>query len=156
MDLRDRGKPLQAPMAAHLSQNMWKLEISQVHRAGHCSIEAARPRKSSVDEPAADSRDQLATFCRMDIEDTAAVAQAINKAATGDRTWKTHTYVIDRRSPVHGMQEVHVTIRDGGKGADPRYHVEAKTDDGQHGCSGNSGNKLDVVISTVHWQDLDK
>jgi len=52
-------------------------------------------------------------------------------------------------------REVSVQILDAGPGNDLRYHIIA-TDDAGREASGNPDARLDVVIATVHWGDLDR
>jgi hypothetical protein len=56
-------------------------------------------------------------------------------------------------------QEVTVEIHDTGPKANPevdppRYHCIARSDDGKT-ASGNSADRIDVVLATLHWWDLD-
>ena len=55
------------------------------------------------------------------------------------------------------IQDVTVTILDAGSNspAGLRYHVHAEADDGAK-ATGNPGNSIEVVLSTVHWGDLDR
>ena len=55
------------------------------------------------------------------------------------------------------VQDVTVTILDAGLNspADLRYQVHAEADDGAK-ATGNPGNSIETVLSTVHWGDLDR
>ena len=61
-----------------------------------------------------------------------------------------------RRNANREEQEVSVDILDMGEGAgDSRYSCVATTNDGKI-ATGNLAPSIDVAISIVHWQDLDK
>jgi hypothetical protein len=53
-------------------------------------------------------------------------------------------------------QEVLVEILDGGTDVDPqrRYHCSATTKDGKM-ATGNPAESIEVVLSLVHWDELD-
>ena len=55
------------------------------------------------------------------------------------------------------VQDVTVTILDAGMNspAGLRYHVDGEADDGAT-ATGNPGNTIETVLSTVHWGDLDR
>lgn len=92
----------------------------------------------------------------MDIQDTSDVIQTMNECAGGDpETWRIETFRMHRLSEKHGYQDVTVEIWDRGSKITPRYHVSAKTSEGQH-CAGNSGDDLNEVIRLVHWYELDR
>jgi hypothetical protein len=64
-------------------------------------------------------------------------------------TFKCYREAADGRT-----QEVTVEIHDRGPGDAPRYSCVARSDDGK-GASGNSNDTLEVVLSTLHWSNLD-
>lgn len=91
----------------------------------------------------------------MDIGDTSAVIEFLNKTAGGSETWRVEKFTMERKSSVHGYQTVDIQILDRGPDISPRYIISAETADGQS-CSGNSGDDLAQVIAAVHWFELDK
>ena len=64
------------------------------------------------------------------------------------------TFRCYRQSADGRTQEVTVEILDKGPGDSPRYSCVARSDDGK-AASGNSADQIDVVLSTLHWWDLD-
>jgi ketosteroid isomerase-like protein len=69
------------------------------------------------------------------------------------------TFKCYRQSADGRTQEVTVEIHDAGPRGDPeayppRYRCIARSDDGKT-ASGNSADRIDVVLATLHWQDLD-
>jgi hypothetical protein len=64
-------------------------------------------------------------------------------------TFKCYRETADRRT-----QEVTLEILDAGPGVGPRYRCVARSDDGKV-ASGNPGDRVDSVLSTLHWWDLD-
>jgi hypothetical protein len=64
------------------------------------------------------------------------------------------TFKCYRNSSAGRTQEVTVEILDRGPAHAPRYSCVARSDDGKT-VSGNSADSIDVVLSTVHWWDLD-
>jgi hypothetical protein len=61
-----------------------------------------------------------------------------------------------RESPTHGWQDVVVAVLDHRPAFSPRFAVSPVTKDGIKERAGNSEEKLDVVIATTHWFELDK
>jgi hypothetical protein len=64
------------------------------------------------------------------------------------------TFKCYREASDGHTQEVTVEILDRGLGDVPRYSCVARSDDGK-AASGNSADSVDVVLSTLHWWDLD-
>jgi hypothetical protein len=64
------------------------------------------------------------------------------------------TFKCYRQSADGRIQEVTVEIQDRGLGDSPRYSCVARSDDCK-AASGNSADQIDVVLSTLHWGDLD-
>ena len=64
------------------------------------------------------------------------------------------TFKCYRKSADGRTQEVTVEILDRGLGDSPRYSCVARSDDGKT-ASGNSADRIDVVLHTLHWGDLD-
>jgi hypothetical protein len=64
------------------------------------------------------------------------------------------TFKCYREAANGRTQEVTVEILDRGPGDFPRYSCVARSDDGK-AASGNSADSVDVVLSTLHWWDLD-
>jgi hypothetical protein len=62
-----------------------------------------------------------------------------------------------RKAKDGSEQEVLVEILDGGTDVDPqrRYHCSATTKDGGKMATGNPAASIEVVLSLVHWDDLD-
>jgi len=56
----------------------------------------------------------------MDITDTGAVIDALNRAAGASETWRIETYTMQRESKKHGWQDVAVRILDRGPDISPR------------------------------------
>jgi len=66
------------------------------------------------------------------------------------------TSFIGYRHTRNEDQEVSIDILDAGPEAgDIRYACSATSEDGKV-ATGNNGPSLDIVLATVHWQDLDK
>lgn len=67
------------------------------------------------------------------------------------------TTFVGYRPANEGMQEVTVTVLDGGEEAGPdRYTVSARSENGKE-AHGNTAETLDVAVAimAVHWPELD-
>ena len=89
--------------------------------------------------------------------DTNAVIRYLERATDLTETAEVSTFEGYRPTEDGGMQEVTVTVLDGGEGAgELRYSVFARTEDGKE-ARGNAAGTLDeaVAIMAVHWGQLD-
>lgn len=90
----------------------------------------------------------------MEIRDRNEVVDILKRYGNGD-AWVTQTFGFVRTSEKRSEHIVTVEVHERVSGPGPRFSVVATDEDGRQ-ASGNSGDKLNVVLATVHWEDLDK
>jgi hypothetical protein len=82
------------------------------------------------------------------------VVDILKRYGNGD-AWVTHTFGFVRTSDKRSEHIVNVEVYERISGPGNRFSVVATDENGRQ-ASGNSADKLDVVLATVHWEDLDK
>jgi hypothetical protein len=84
------------------------------------------------------------------------IMKKLKKVAGFYELYHKTSFIGYRHPKSGGSQKVSVDILDAGSEAgDIRYACEATSEDGKV-ATGNNGPSLEVVLATVHWQDLDR
>jgi hypothetical protein len=87
--------------------------------------------------------------------ETDAVIAHLNKLPRPSEAAHVTTFKCYRETADKGPKEVTVEIHDAGPGVEgARYSCVARSADGR-AASGNPHDRVDVVLSSVHWSDLD-
>ena len=87
--------------------------------------------------------------------ETNAVIARLNKLPRLSEAAHVTTFNCLRETADGGQQEVTVEIHDAGPGVEgTRYRCVARSADGK-AASGNPHDRVNVVLSSVHWSDLD-
>ena len=89
--------------------------------------------------------------------DTNEVIRKLKKHADIFEVYHKITFSCFRTNKEGNPQAVEVEILDAGPDVNPniRYHCVAKTEDGKM-ATGNPAESLSLVLTILHWEDLDK